>query len=131
MNAFLALLRAHPEVAVVLGYLAALGAHVGVGMLLHAIRLHDFAWDRVGQWIEADAWTARGGAILVAFLLTLIAATLPGSDWRAAFTPAFLALVAAAGASTLPIVRDTLYELVQLLSGVNPKPAARPLPLRA
>lgn len=117
---FFALLQAHPEVATVLVYLAALAAHVGVGMLLHAVRLHDFAWDRVGQWIEADVWTARGGAILTTFLLTLITTTVPGSDWRAAFAPAFATLVAATGASTLPIVRDTLYELVQLFSGRMP-----------
>jgi hypothetical protein len=125
------LVHAHPEVATLFAYLAVLGAHVGVGMLLHAVRLGDFDWGKVGQWIEADVWTARGGAILVTFLLTLVTTTVPGADWRAAFTPAFLALVAAAGASILPIARDTLYELMQLISGVDPKPAARLQPAKA
>lgn len=129
---FFALLRAHPEVATVLVYLAVLGAHVVVGMLLHALRLRDFAWDRVGQWIEEDVWTARGGAILVTFLMTLVTTIAPGSDWRAAFVPAFATLVAACAASTMPILRDTLYELVQLITGSDPAPRAQlGRPLRA
>lgn len=132
MIAYLAALaQAHPEVAAVVIFLLAVAAHVAVGAALHLVRLHDFDWSKLGQFVEADLAATRGIAILITFLLTVATTTLPGSDWRAAFTPAFLTLVASCAAATLPIARDTLYELIELLSGVNPKPAARLQPLKA
>lgn len=122
---FLALLQAHPEVATVLVFLVALGAHVAVGAALHLLRLHDFDWHKLGQFVEHDMASVRGVAILTTFLLTVATTTLPGADWRAAFGPAFATLVASCAAATLPIVRDTIYELIELVSGINPKPAAR------
>lgn len=127
MTTILVLARAHPEVATLLVYLAALGAHVGVGILLHAVRIRDFDWAKVGQFIEADLFTAQAAVMLTTFLLTLLTTIEPNSDWKAAFTPAFVTLVASAGASTLPIVRDTLRELVQLVGGV---PVAKPSPAK-
>lgn len=119
MTPILDLFRAHPEVATLLVYLVALAAHVGVGILLHAFRIHDFDWGKVGQFIGADLWTAQAGVMLTTFLLALATTLTPSSDWHAAFVPAFGVLVASAAASTLPIVRDTLRELVQLVGGVQ------------
>jgi len=126
-----ALAQAHPEVAAVVIFLLAVAAHVGVGALLHLLRLHDFDWHKLGQFVEADLASTRAKVILVTFLGTLATTTFPGSDWRAAFIPAFATLAASCAAATLPVLRDTLYELVQLISGVNPKPAAQATPLRA
>lgn len=123
-----ALMVAHPEVAAVLVFLAAVGAHVAVGAALHLFRLHDFDWGKLGQFVEHDFATARGIAILVAFLTTLATTVVPGSDFRAAFVPAFAALAASCGAATLPIARDTLYELVQLVGGASPAPTPAPAP---
>lgn len=111
------LAQAHPEVAAVMIFLVAVAAHVLVGALLHLVRLHDFDWHRLGAFVEQDFATARGIAILVTFLTTLATTTVPGADWRAAFVPAFAALAASCAAATLPVLRDTLYELVQLVSG--------------
>ncbi len=123
MNQLQALIMVHPEVATVLIFLLAVLAHVVVGALLHLLRLHDFDWHRLGAFVEQDFATTRGLAILTTFVLTLATTTIPGGDWHAAFGPAFLALVGAAAAATLPVVRDTLYELVWLVSGV---PVGRP-----
>lgn len=122
-----ALFKVHPEVAAVLVFLAAVAAHVLVGALLHATRLHDFDWGKLGQFVEHDFASTRGLAILVTFLTTLATTVAPGTDFRAAFAPAFLALAASCGAATLPVVRDTLYELIQLVSGANPAPVPKPL----
>lgn len=132
----LVFLAAHPDVAAVTLFLAALGAHVLVGALLHLVRLHDFDWHRLGAFIEQDAATARGLAILTTFLLdvvTRLASASPGAsaaDLRLLVMPAVVSLVAACGASILPLLRDTVYELVQLVTGfpvVAPPAQARPL----
>jgi hypothetical protein len=102
----------------VLVFLAALGAHVGVGGLLHLVRLHDFDWHRLGAFVEQDFATKRGVAILTTFVMTLLTTVMPG-EWRAAFGVAFLALSASCASATLPILRDTAYELVELLSGAK------------
>ena len=118
-----ALLQAHPEVAAVVIFLLAVAAHVVVGALLHLIRLRDFDWHRLGAFVEQDFATTRGAAILVTFLTTLVTTTVPGADWRAAFLPAFAALAASCAAATLPVLRDTFYELISLLSGRRPATA--------
>lgn len=123
---FALLLQAHPEVAAVLVFLLAVAAHVLVGAAVHLLRIHDWDWGKLGQFVEADFASTRGIAILVTFVMTLATTIAPGSDWRAAFTPAFLALAASCAAATLPVLRDTLYELVWLLSGTNPKPGVVP-----
>ena len=117
------LLHAHPEVGVVALYLVALGAHVVVGASLHAVRLRDFDWHKLGAFVEQDFSSSRGKAILVAFVLSLVTQLSQSASWKAAFGVSLAGLVAACGAATLPVVRDTLYELVQLVSGVNPAPA--------
>ena len=122
----LQLAQAHPEVFAVGVFVMALGTHITVGALLHLVRLRDFDWRKLGRFVEQDMATTRGVAILVTLLLTLSTTIVPGSDWHAAFGPAFATLVASCAAATLPIVRDTLYELVQLLTGTNPRPAPRP-----
>lgn len=129
MNQLLALLLAHPEVTAVLLFLIATGLHVAVGAALHAFRLHDFDWGKLGMFVEQDWATKRGIAILATFLTTLATNLGPNADWRAAYVPAFLALAASCASATLPIARDTLYELVYLVSGFNP--AAGRLPASA
>jgi len=123
---FVTLLATHPEVATLLIYVLVLAAHVGIGIALHAVRLHDFDPHKIGQFIEADVWTARGGVMLAAFLMTVATTTVPGSDIRAAFGPAFLTLVGSAGATIIPIFTDTLKELAQLITGNVPAPLPAP-----
>jgi hypothetical protein len=125
------LIQAHPEVAAVVIFLLAVAAHVVVGALLHLVRLHDFDWHRLGAFVEQDFATARGLAILVTFLTTLVTTTVPGADWRAAFVPAFAALAASCAAATLPVLRDTLHELVELVTGHDSAPRAAPAPRSA
>lgn len=127
LAALVALFHDHPEVGAVVVFLAAVAAHITIGALLHATRLHDFDWGKLGLFVEHDFATARGLAILTTFLLTLTTTVVPGSDFRAAFGPAFATLAASCAAATLPILRDTLSELGQLVNGVNPAPARRPL----
>lgn len=123
MGQVISFFQNHPEVAAVMVFLGAVAAHVLVGALLHLVRLHDFDWHKLGAFVEQDFATTRGIAILVTFLTTLVTTVVPGSDWKAAFTPAFLALAASCAAATLPVLRDTFYELVQLLSGKTVKPS--------
>jgi hypothetical protein len=118
-----AMIQTHPEVAAVVIFLLAVAAHVLVGATLHLVRLHDFDWHRLGAFVEQDFATVRGLAILTTFVLTLMTTTAPGQDWHAAFAPAFAALVASCAAATLPVVRDTLNELMQLVVG---RPAPQP-----
>lgn len=125
MTPLLAFLQAHPEVVALGAYLLALGAHVGVGVALHATRLADFSWDKIGQFMESDLWSKRAGVMLVTFIGTVVTTTSPNADIRSAFGPAFATLVVSATASTLPLVRDTLTELGQLIGGV-PAPARAP-----
>lgn len=125
LSTFTALAQAHPEVATIVVFLIVLGFHIAVGCLVHLVRLHDFDWHRLGKFVEDDFATKRGLAILVTFLMTLVTTTVPNQDVHAAFGPAFAALVLAAGASVLPILRDTLYELVYLVSGQEVAPAAQ------
>lgn len=125
MTSLFAFLQAHPEVVALGAYLLALAAHVGVGVALHATRLADFSWDKIGQFMESDLWSKRAGVMLITFIGTVVTTTSPNGDIRSAFGPAFATLVVSATASTLPIVRDTLRELVQLVSGIPTKPAAR------
>lgn len=125
MTPLLAFLQAHPEVAAIGAYLAALAAHVGVGVALHATRLADFSWDKIGQFMETDLWSRRAGVMLVTFVGTVITTTTPNADIRSAFGPAFATLVVSATAATLPILRDTLTELGQLIGGI-PAPASGP-----
>lgn len=132
MIAYLAvLIHAHPEVAAVVIFLLAVAAHVIVGALLHLLRLGDFDWHRLGQFVEADLASTRAKVILVTFLGTLLTTTIPGGDWRAAFIPAFAALAASCAAATLPVLRDALYELVELISGTKPTLPVTARPLRA
>ncbi len=112
--------QAHPEVGAVLLFLTALALNVVVGALLHLTRLGDFDWHRLGAFVEEDLVSSRGAAILVTFLLTLATSTVPGADWRAAYAPAFATLAASCAAATLPLLRDTLYEFIQLLTGTHP-----------
>lgn len=126
----LVFLAAHPDVAAVTLFLAALTAHVAVGAALHLVRLHDFDWHKLGAFVEQDMATARGLVILTTFLLDVltrvVSATTPpqtAAELRLLVMPAVVSLVAACGASVLPILRDTLRELMQLVSGTNPKPA--------
>lgn len=118
----------YPEVGAVLAYLAAVAAHVAVGALVHLFRLHDFDWHKLGAFIEQDFATRRGLAIGSTFVLTLMTTIAPGADWSVAFIPAFAALAAACAAGTLPVVRDTLRELLQLVSGQEPPPTTSASP---
>jgi hypothetical protein len=126
MTSLLALFQAHPEVATLGVYLAVLAVHVAVGMTLHATRLRDFDWQHMGAFLETDLWSKRAGVMLASFVLTLVSSVAPSSDLRAAFLPAFLTLVAAAAASTAPLLRDTFTDLVHLLTGVGPVPGPAP-----
>ena len=119
MNTLINLLHQHPEAGVVALFLIAVGAHVTVGAALH-LRLRDFDWHKLGGFVEQDFATTRGKAILVTFVLSLVTQLAGGSAWKAAFGVSLAALVASCSAATLPVVRDTLYELVQLVSGWSP-----------
>jgi hypothetical protein len=126
MSSLTDLYNSHREVAVVVVFLLAVAAHITAGVLLAVFRRHDFDWHHLGSFVENDVWTKRGGAILATFLITVAAATGSNADLHAAYTPALLALVATTGANTLSVVRDTLYDLIELVSGVvvNQPPAA-------
>lgn len=116
MTGLLEFARRHPEVATVVVFLLAVAAHVAVGALLHLLRRRDFDWHRLGAFVEQDMASLRGLAILTTFVLTLLTTTY-GGDWAAAWGPAFGSLVAACAAATLPILRDTGYELLELMTG--------------
>ncbi len=105
-----------PDVLPVLCFLAVLAAHVLVGAILHAVRRHDFSWHELGAFVEQDFATTRGAAIFATFVLTVASST-GGGDWQAAWAAAWAALVASCGAATLPIVRDTLTQLAELVGG--------------
>jgi len=111
-----------PQVFVILVFLAALALHVVVGALLHRFRLHDFDWKKLGMFVEQDMATKRGAAILTTFVVALITSAQPGQSWQAAFPVALVALVGACVAATLPVIYDTVSELVQLVTGVDPTP---------
>src|SRR5262249_45124324 len=124
------LLRQHPEVGVVALYAIALGSHATVGALLHLLRLGDFDWHKLGGFIEQDLVTTRGLAVLTLAASSLLTQLSSGATLQAAFHVALAGLVAASAAATAPIVRDTLYELLQLVAGVNLSPKlmdAKPL----
>ena len=132
MTTLLGLLRQHPEAGVVALYLIAIGSHAAVGALLHLLRLGDFDWHKLGNFVEQDLLTTRGAAIAVTFATSLLTQLSNGSNWHAAFGVSLAALVASCSAASLPIARDTLYELLQLVSGWSPAAhVADAKPLRA
>jgi len=132
MSTLIGLLRQHPEAGVVALYLVAIGSHAVVGALLHLLRLGDFDWRKLGGFIEQDLATTRGLAILTTFAASLLTQLANGAAFKAAFGVSLAALVAACAAATAPIARDTLYELLQLVVGVEvPAKVADAKPLRA
>ena len=110
----------HPEVGVVLIFLLAVASHVTVGALLHWLRLKDFDWHKLGGFVEQDFATTRGLSILSTFVMTMVTQLTAVSSWKAAFGVSLAALVASCAAATLPVLRDTLYEALQLLTGFDP-----------
>lgn len=124
----------NPAVLPVLIFLGAVALHIAVGILLHAIRLRDFDWYQLGHFVESDFAVTRGVAIFVTFVTTagaqIIVVKVPLSaltqaELAAIVVPPWLALVASCGAATLPILRDTFYSFVQLLTGTRPMATVR------
>lgn len=114
----------YPLVAPPVIFLAAVLAHVVVGVLVHLIRRRDFDWHALGAFVEQDMATTRAKVIAIAFLSGLAVVVLvPSSsaaDLKAATLPVFATLAAACTAATLPILRDTVYSLIELVSGSRP-----------
>lgn len=118
------LLVTHPEIGVVSLFLLAVGLHVAVGAALHHFRLKDFDWNKFGAFVETDLASTRAIVIGVSFASTLFTTAFTGGDLKLAFGPAFVVLVASCASATLPILRDTLYEVQQLVTG-TPVPQLR------
>lgn len=110
----------NPAVTPVWFFLGAITLHVLVGGLLHLVRLKDFDWHELGNFVENDFASKRGLAILATASTTLATTFLPGADVKAAFLASWLAFAAACGAAVLPVLRDTFYDFVQLVSGSRP-----------
>lgn len=118
----------NPAVLPVLVFLAAVALHILCGAALHLLRLHDFDWGKFGEFVEHDFAVARGIAILVTFVMAVaaqLASTAVGNHLTvellaAIVVPPWLALVASCGSAVLPILRDSLYDFVQLLTGTRP-----------
>lgn len=110
----------NPAVTPVWCFLGAIALHVIVGTALHLFRLRDFDWAQLGKFVENDYAVVRGIAILTTGVLTLSASFLPGADLQAAFVVCWVAFVGACGSATLPILRDCLYDFIELVSGTRP-----------
>jgi len=115
----------YPGAATLATFLGAVMAHVLVGIVLHATRLHDFDWSKLPQFVEQDYASKRVVAVYVLALSNVMAQVTPSASAHALAQVFLAALVPAAAAATAPVVRDTISELVQLLTGTPVSPSSR------
>jgi hypothetical protein len=107
----------NPAVGTLAVFFCVVMAHVLVGALLHALRLHDFDWDKLGQFVETDFGSRRAVVAFSLALGTVISDAVPGSTAHSLAQVFLTALVPVAAANTLPVLRDTLRELYELVTG--------------